>query len=231
MLTSNPMSETMNVDLNNTISLKNRLKEYLLISDEREENQNSPPTSSHVIDIRDNSDQDNTKIFLSHTQVKRTLPCEADSSWSPAKLAQISAICCSHHTDFLQGALKNGCIEEWAIQAKELPLFMMKIPNFKHEYYQLRLKHAKETMTLAIKHLQDSAKADKRTATTLKGAADCSQKDVAKNETVNQILPNGQSKSLNSSLVSNRHTVDSNFDSDYVKKAMNKKVKKNSSGK
>lgn len=165
---------SMKCDLDNISSFKKRLKEYLLISNEQKEIIEPPLCSSPVTLTGDNCDQDhnNAKTSVSFTQIKRTLPSEADSSWNPAKQAQVSAIRCSHRADFLHGALKNGCIEEWAIQAKELPAFMMKVPNFKNEYYQLRLKHAKETMTLAIKHLQESAKADKRTAITLKGAAE-----------------------------------------------------------
>lgn len=43
--------------------------------------------------------------------------------------------------------------------------------GFQQEFHALRLKHARETMEMAIKHLRDTATADRRTAKTMKSAA------------------------------------------------------------
>lgn len=110
-------------------------------------------------------------VSVSNPQINKTLPREAETSWIPAKDAVKEAIRFTHRANFIQGALDNGVTEEWALQLETMPNFLTRIPEFKNEFHQMRLKHAHETMKLAVKHLNASVIADKRTAKTMKSAA------------------------------------------------------------
>lgn len=126
--------------------------------------------SKEMID-KTQSDAIHSNTFSISEQVRNTLPLEAEPSWTPAKTAHTEAIRFEHRVNFLQGAIDNGITELWALQLERMPTFLTRLPVFKNEFYALRLKHARETMHLAIKHLKETAVADRRTAKTMKSAA------------------------------------------------------------
>lgn len=162
--------ENISHELNSTISCMNILKEYM--SEEEDNNETIITTVLDTVPLSLNETKNqinNVSSFI--PQVNRTLPREAETSWIPAKDAVKEAIRFTHRSNFLQGAIDNGVIEEWAVQLERMPTFLTRIPEFRNDFHQMRLKHARETMELAVKHLNSSIIADKRTAKTMKSAA------------------------------------------------------------
>lgn len=122
-------------------------------------------------DIFSNKETTETNQFVnndSHSQVQKTLPREVEPSWTLAKSVHTEAVRFDHRANFLQGAINNGVTETWAFQLERIPNFLTRLPGFRNEYYALRLKHAKETMEMAVKHLRETATADRRTSKTMK---------------------------------------------------------------
>lgn len=159
-------------ELNSTISCMNLLKKYMSENENERESSKNTALDAETFSFYETNNRNNIEnVSLSVPQVTRTLPREAETSWIPAKDAVKEAIRFTHRSNFLQGAIDNGITEEWAVQLERMPTFLTKIPEFKKDFYQMRLKHARETMELAVKHLNSSIIADKRTAKTMKSAA------------------------------------------------------------
>lgn len=166
-------------DINDTLSFKENLKNYIsqldssitYMVDNDIKNKNKNNEWSLNQGTKQSSFINSASVSSSIPQVQKTLPTSAEPSWIPAKEALKEQIRFTHRAEFIQGALDNGVTEEWALQLERLPTFLTRIPEFNRDFYEMRLKHSKETMQLAVKHLKQKAYADKRTAKTLKGAA------------------------------------------------------------
>lgn len=116
------------------------------------------------------TDITNCKPFSSE-QVETLLPKQAEQTWTNAKIAHLEGLRFTQRAAFLKGALQSNIIEDWALQLERLPSFLMKIADFRTDFHKLRVGHARETMQLAARYLEDTAKEDKSRAKALKGAA------------------------------------------------------------
>lgn len=172
-LTENISNLAISNVLNDTLDFQIKLKKFLHEdkSSIPEINLSESKNSVHSQTVLDTTSVTHVPFAPSSTQVHTTLPKEADSSWTNARLAHLESIRFKQRASFLNGALQNNCLEDWAIQIDRLPNFLMRIPEFRSEYHKMRIEHAKATMILAAKHLSETARANKATAKALKGAA------------------------------------------------------------
>lgn len=105
--------------------------------------------------------------FQTHT----TLPKQAESTWTNAKAAHLESIRFSQRASFLRGAMESNVLEDWSLQLDRLPSFLWKMSDFRTDYHKMRTRHARETMDMAAKYLEETAASNKRTAKALREAA------------------------------------------------------------
>lgn len=82
----------------------------------------------------------NSNIISSFSlQTHTTLPKQAESTWTNAKVAHLEGIRYSQRTSFLRGALDSSVLEDWALQLDSLPSFLWKMVDFRTDFHKLRL--------------------------------------------------------------------------------------------
>lgn len=122
--------------------------------------------------------------FQTHT----TLPKQAESTWTNAKVAHLEGIRFSQRASFLRGAMDSNVLEDWSLQLDRLPSFLWKMSDFWTDYHKLRIRHARETMDMAAKYLEETATSSKRTAKALWEAATRLTKETLDEASATDIL-------------------------------------------
>lgn len=158
-----PLSDPSEInESNNTLDYQKRV-ETLLQED------SWPDQEYHVTNDLIFKSNITDHMTLSSKQVKTILHRKVDSTWINASEAHLEAIRYGLRAAFLKGALDSNCLEDWAFQLDWLPNFLMRMEEFRTDYHKLRIEHAKQTMSLAARHLSETAAANKSTAKALKG--------------------------------------------------------------
>lgn len=81
------------------------------------------------------------------------IPSSAKPTWSQARNLASEAIRSHNRGDFYREALQQQVPEYWCLGLEKVPAHLMKVVEFRTELHEMKNKHARELMGLAVKHL------------------------------------------------------------------------------
>lgn len=99
------------------------------------------------------------------------MPIGSKSTWNQACNASVEAAKATNRAAFYDEAPRQGTIEYWCFGLEHTPGYLMKLPAFRTDLHALRVKHAREEMALAAKHLEGEIKENLDNAANLRAAA------------------------------------------------------------
>lgn len=124
-----------------------------------------------VSHCRNESSVINTNCHCSFQSETMALPAPAKPTWSQARNLAGDATRNSNRTDFYREALQQDVYEYWCMGLEKVPAHLMKIGDFRTELHATKIKHAKELMKLAIKHLELETKRCNEQSASMKATA------------------------------------------------------------